>query len=512
MRELTLVFFFSLCLFEPAFCGVVFKQCNQGLKDTDISALVVSPDNPNLAYIGSKKAIYRTQDGAKTWETVLSLKGIDKRANFLAFNREDTNIIYAATGNGLLKIKAFSSNTWEKLFSGVGENEKNCTCILAESERIFLGTGGGLFISSDSGRNWRKAGGELGNSIIVSIATSKKQLFVATPDVVFISLDKGENFSKGFNLGLRGGAAENSEGEDILEPEENLEAESAGINFLFVDKEDKLYLAAGRRILASFDSGVSFQAVSSSGLSGARIGNVASLEGNLYASTQKGLFVLAKDARVWQNYYAGLLGIDTRFIGFDSLKRLWVVTDKGVFRSLEGYAYNQTLPDKASDCLVRFKDEPTISEVQNAAIKYAEVIDPQKIENLRKGARLKALVPSFDLDYNKTVDYDSGSDKYFIGPREWSVGFSWDLGDLVWSDQQRLIDSQVRLMIELRDDILNEVTRLYYERRRLQAEIFLSPPDEPKIKIEKELRLQELTASIDGLTGGYLSGQSGLRN
>ncbi|MDP1852882.1 MAG: hypothetical protein Q8L26_01545 [Candidatus Omnitrophota bacterium] len=67
-------------------------------------------------------------------------------------------------------------------------------------------------------------------------------------------------------------------------------------------------------------------------------------------------------------------------------------------------------------------------------------------------------------------------------------------------------------MVELRDDILNEVTRLYYERRRLQAEIFLSPPDEPRIKIEKELRLQELTASIDGLTGGYLSGQLGFAN
>jgi len=37
--------------------------------------------------------------------------------------------------------------------------------------------------------------------------------------------------------------------------------------------------------------------------------------------------------------------------------------------------------------------------------------------------------------------------------------------------------------MQLRDDILDEVTRLYFERGRLQ----------------------ELTADIDGLTGGYLS-------
>ena len=60
-------------------------------------------------------------------------------------------------------------------------------------------------------------------------------------------------------------------------------------------------------------------------------------------------------------------------------------------------------------------------------------------------------------------------------------------------------------MVELRDDIMNEVTRTYFERRRLQIDLLASPPQDLKLSLEKELRLQELTADIDALTGNYFS-------
>jgi hypothetical protein len=60
-------------------------------------------------------------------------------------------------------------------------------------------------------------------------------------------------------------------------------------------------------------------------------------------------------------------------------------------------------------------------------------------------------------------------------------------------------------MVQLRDDILDDVTRLYYERRRLQVDMMLSPPKTDKEKYDKLLRLEELAAGIDALTGGYFS-------
>ena len=78
---------------------------------------------------------------------------------------------------------------------------------------------------------------------------------------------------------------------------------------------------------------------------------------------------------------------------------------------------------------------------------------------------------------------------------------------LIWNSDQTSIDTRSKLMVELRDDIMNEITRTYFERRRLQIEMVTSSPNDLKVSLEKELRLQELTADIDALTGGYFSNQ-----
>ena len=66
-------------------------------------------------------------------------------------------------------------------------------------------------------------------------------------------------------------------------------------------------------------------------------------------------------------------------------------------------------------------------------------------------------------------------------------------------------------MVQLRNDVVDEVTRLYFERRRLQVELLTRQPAEPQPALYKALRIQELTALIDGLTGGYFSQQTGIR-
>jgi len=90
---------------------------------------------------------------------------------------------------------------------------------------------------------------------------------------------------------------------------------------------------------------------------------------------------------------------------------------------------------------------------------------------------------------------------------DWDVGVSWDLSELIWSTDQTSIDVRSKLMVELRNDLLDEVNKIYFERIRVKMEIDNLSIEDRKKRFEKELRLRELTASIDALTGGYFSQQ-----
>ena len=87
----------------------------------------------------------------------------------------------------------------------------------------------------------------------------------------------------------------------------------------------------------------------------------------------------------------------------------------------------------------------------------------------------------------------------------WNVGLSWHLGELLWNNDQTSIDTRSRLTTQLRNDILDQVNRFYYERRRLQSTMALEPAADMRAGVEQELHLQELTAQLDALTGGWFS-------
>ena len=60
-------------------------------------------------------------------------------------------------------------------------------------------------------------------------------------------------------------------------------------------------------------------------------------------------------------------------------------------------------------------------------------------------------------------------------------------------------------MVELRNDLLSEATRIYYERCRLQIDLVFMPPVSEQEHLENLLRVDELTALLDGMTNGFFS-------
>lgn len=169
------------------------------------------------------------------------------------------------------------------------------------------------------------------------------------------------------------------------------------------------------------------------------------------------------------------------------------------------------------EVLARFAHEPTVQQVQDAAIRYYQV-HPDRIRSLRRNAQLKALVPTISGKFSNSLystnrKMDDGL--YISGlqgiPKEderqtgdslgFSVGLDWSLDRLVFNAE--VLD--VQSLIGILDGVVREVTTVYYIRRRLQIDMVLRPPRDLPAKISQRIRIEELTGLLDALTGNYMS-------
>ena len=64
-------------------------------------------------------------------------------------------------------------------------------------------------------------------------------------------------------------------------------------------------------------------------------------------------------------------------------------------------------------------------------------------------------------------------------------------------------------MIELRDDVLDEITQLYFERQRVRRALAAAVSDDPAERERLALRAAELAAGLDAWTGGWFTRRTG---
>jgi hypothetical protein len=169
-------------------------------------------------------------------------------------------------------------------------------------------------------------------------------------------------------------------------------------------------------------------------------------------------------------------------------------------------------------------EEPEVGAVQRAALRYLE-LGSTRLAGFRRRLARRGLLPELsvhgdyggfrahDLDQDDTV-FASG-DRYLLRDRlaergrDFGVGavLRWDLGDTVYNFEEVDISREVRELIELRDEVLDEVNQLYFERRRVLLERSLLPDPASADAERLALRARELAAGLDAWTGGWWSRQ-----
>lgn len=484
-----------------------------GRSNHDAQVILVNPSNNKIIFAGLPGNVLKSEDNAKSWRVVLSLRGGQRNINALAIGVSNANVIYAVTDNGLYRSNNLGSR-WDRIFRGKNNLENQCTAILEVASTLFVGTRAGLFMSRDGGRNWDKKNSIIANASVLNIDYCRNQnsiIYLAATRGIFKSVDSGENWEKISQGYLRENSKDESgiKEEDVREESSDLRFVKAGINNV-----NLVYFSCSKGVYKSLNQGKSWDKLSEYGLLNRDV-KIFCLAGDseIYGLSQEGVF-LFKDER-WSEVTFGLAAGKLNNFVLDNYNNLYLVGKNGIFRASQK---SKTLFSPLSLIQEYLKTEPSIKNVQAAAIKYAEV-SPEKIIQWRKEASRKAMLPqvSIGLDRNTTDlwHWEGGSttksdDDVLRRGRDnidWDVSLSWDFSDLIWNDAQTSIDVRSKLMVELRNDILDQVNKLYFERLRVKSELDNLALEDRNKRFDKQLKFQELTASLDALTSGYYSEQ-----
>ncbi len=481
---LIIFFFFFLSL------GFSFERIKELPSET---FCCLTMDREGNIYTASKNSVYK-RNPFSFWEKVVSIPW-GSAINYLLIKDK---VLYIVSNRG---VYVFKNNNLLQIFKSTSDSV--CTSFLINGNIMYVSTTKGIFFKNLFSKSWHKV--KLPQEIYVNWMVSlNKNIILATQRGVFVLTNK--NFKRTFL----------SRGKD---PQDSPEEEGGFYTPLVLKKDivnkEKIFLGSNSGLFVSKDRAQTWRRLYIKNLGNLTIKDIAQLSENiLFLATNKGLFkvdIERKKAKVLsKNLFASCINsilLNKEF--------LYLATCKGVFFKDLSKSQLSLLDDFKflGNSVYLLAPEPDIREVQERALNWNEV-HPDKIKNWRKALKKRAFYPTVSIklggDAENTYEiYTSSSKSYYVlGPTQrqvnWSINFSWDFGDLVWNSYEDQVDSRSRLTTQLRLDILDEINRVYFERKSLKTELMEASPNKREFK-EKFLRLEELTAILDGLTGGFFS-------
>lgn len=451
----------------------------QDIDDVRIRRVVVSKTNPSFVAAASENTLYSSMETGRNFQKLFVLKG--EEIHHLHIDSSQSNTLYLAGTRNCYRI----DETAKRIFTA-GESA-NINYITKKGTKLYIGTSQGLYYAEESLLNWKIVPG-LRNNNIYSMEPFGGNLYIACDAGVYV-MQSDESLDRLFIT--RNGQ------------------ESSGIRVMLVRADPmtpgRLWLCTTKGVFYSSDEGQTWQRFFISGVGNVVINQLAQPPMNadtLYVCSNSGLFKVDIDSGESTPLFEGISTSKIRWMDFTATGDIYLATDQGLFRNTRSPDRPVATPGNLQDLLA---GEPSIEEVQEAALYYNSV-HPQKTGSWRKRVKYRALMPRLSLDYDKTIGSSFTSSGYYYaeGPNDWGVSLTWDLDELIWNSYEDDIDNRTKLTTQLRMDILDEVNRLYFERLRLKHELAKADPNSEGTFLQ-ELRYNELTATLDGYTGGLYS-------
>jgi len=154
-------------------------------------------------------------------------------------------------------------------------------------------------------------------------------------------------------------------------------------------------------------------------------------------------------------------------------------------------------------------------------LRYQELA-PARLSEIESRARWKGLYPQLraGASLDRADQWNGGNDLTFSSGAlhhlwdqgnskdhgyDASVALVWELSDFVSPDDPLAVSRERRLVVSLRDQVLERVNHLYFQRVRALEQLAALAPDESAKRAELELTAAEIAAQLDAWSGGAFS-------
>ncbi|MBU0552149.1 hypothetical protein KJ940_11710 [Myxococcota bacterium] len=423
--------------------------------------------------------------------------------NFVSPHPKDPQRILAATDDGLLYSRDGGA-AWALVLTGASPAERTINHLLRapdQPNKVYCGTDLGLYISLDGGETWRRVADPMAaRSDILWITihpTDPREILAAMSWGILRSKDGGEHFSLIFTHSWPA---------------------LKYVNRLIYDPQDPRRVLAATRdgLLISEDGGGKFERGGGALFIGQDIRSVsAGAGGQLILATRQDLWASEDGGRSWRALLFGggqWMIRDARFSIHDP-EAIWIVTDAELLRMRPQQG---PLGEDIVEAFERLRaGEPDLGQIIARALARAGV-DRPFVTAYRQRAALAQYLP----EVYGVVDWlmiDTLNDRQAFGPDgyhfraagdistvNWMVGARMNLLEAFFTMKEAEYDMEGWGNRDAERGLRETLTNLYQERRRLQIQGLERPNDRARARLMRDLRLEELTAHINALTGDAL--------
>jgi hypothetical protein len=246
------------------------------------------------------------------------------------------------------------------------------------------------------------------------------------------------------------------------------------------------------------------------------VSRIASAGERVFVAAERGLYEYAI-AELGTGAGRQELSVEALGVGVDGA-RLWVATDRG----LAAFSLDRgAAPASVSRAIDAARYAARVMRLQRAVLDYQELA-PSRLSDIESRARWKGLYPelraSGGLDHGN--EWNGGNDLTFSSGAlhhlwdqnnsknhgyDAAVTLIWELSDFVSPDDPLAVSRERRLVVSLRDQVLERVNHLYFQRVRALEQLAALAADEAAKRAELELAAAEIAAQLDAWSGGAFS-------